>query len=139
MIKCIGCLIYDTHKDMFLLQQRSKLTTQPLKLGLWGGKMESAENFADALSRELTEELGTTPKYDKLYPLDTYLGRDNHFIYYSFLMIVHDFDDITINPNETFDYIWMPYHYIERLDLHTGFRRTFEKKKEYIKQIINKS
>lgn len=138
MIKCIGCLIYDSHKEMFLLQQRSKQTTQPLKLGLWGGKMESAENFSDALSRELSEELGSKPSYDKLYPLDTFLGVDNHFIYYSFLMIVHDYDDIVVNPNETFDYIWMPFQYIERLNLHPGFRRTFTDKKEYIKEIIEK-
>ena len=44
MIKCIGCLIYDTSKKMFLLQQRSK-EPHPMKLGLWGGKMESAESF----------------------------------------------------------------------------------------------
>lgn len=138
MIKCIGCLIYDSHKEMFLLQQRSKRTTHPLKLGLWGGKMDFAESFSDALKRELSEELGKNPEYEKLYPLDTYLGEDNHFIYYSFLMIVHDLDDIKVNPNETFDYIWMPYHYIERLNLHNGFRKTFTEKKDYIKEIIDK-
>lgn len=137
MIKCIGCLIYDTHKHMFLLQQRAKTSSHPLKLGLWGGKMEFAESFSAALSRELKEELGKTPEYSKLYPLDTFLGKDNNFIYYSFLMIVNDLDDITVNPNETFDYIWMPFHYIERLDLHLGFRRTFEHKKDYIKSVID--
>lgn len=138
MIKCIGCLIYDTSKKMFLLQQRSKRTTHPMKLGLWGGKMESAESFSTALSRELKEEIGSTPTYDKLYPLDTYLGKDNNFVYYSFLMVVHHLDEIIVNPNETFDYIWMPYHYIERLDLHSGFRKTFENKKEYILEVIEK-
>ena len=137
MIKCIGCLIYDTSKQMFLLQQRSKQTTQPMKLGLWGGKMESAESFSDALHRELTEELGNMLPYLKFYPLDTYLGTDNKFLYYSFLMIVENFDNITINPRETFDYIWLPFHYIERLNLHSGFRKTFETKKDYIQHIID--
>lgn len=138
MIKCIGCLIYDVSKKMFLFQQRSKTTSHPLKLGLWGGKMKTLESFPNALSRELKEELGIVPNYDKLYPLDTYLSDDNEFIYYSFLMIVSDFDSITVNPRETFDYIWMPFHYIERLNLHNGFRTTFENKKEYIQHITEK-
>lgn len=136
MIKGIGCLIYDIDKDMFLLQQRGKNSSHSLKLGLWGGKMEPGENFGEALKREVREELTTSPEVEKLYPLDTFLSYDNKFVYYSFLMIVNKYDDFTINASETFDFVWMPFKYLERLDLHPGFRKTFMKKKSYIEEII---
>ena len=34
MIKCIGCIIYDRQKDMFLLQQR--VNTTSIKMGIMG-------------------------------------------------------------------------------------------------------
>ena len=54
MVKCVGVIIYDISKNMFLLQQRSKTSTYALK---WGGKLEENENFTDALKRELLEEI----------------------------------------------------------------------------------
>lgn len=101
--------------------------------------MKAVESFPKALSRELEEELGSVPHYEKLYPLDTYLSEDNEFIYYSFLMIVNEFDSIEVKANETFDYVWMPSHLIERLNLHPGFRLTFEDKRDCIQRIINKN
>lgn len=139
MIKCIGCLIYDRSKDMCLLQERGTDVAHPLKLGLWGGKMEKGEDFATALHRELTEEMGVMPEYEKIYPLDTYLSDDNNFIYYSFLLIVDGFDDrIIIDKKETFDFVWMPYHLIHRLRLHPGFKKTIDQKNDYILSIIDK-
>lgn len=137
MIKCIGCLIYDTAKDMVLLQQRGKQSSYSMKLGLWGGKMEQSEDFASALSRELREELGVLPTYEKLYPLDTFLSNDSEFIYYSFLMIVDDFEVVSINSRETFDFVWMPLNLISRLNLHPGLRRTLDVKNEYLQSITN--
>ncbi len=135
MIKCIGCLIYDTAKDMVLLQQRGQRSSYALKLGLWGGKMEPSEDFASALSRELREELGVLPEYEKLYPLDTYLSEDNEFIYYSFLMVVDDFEVVQINERETFDFVWMPLNLIPRLNLHPGLRNTLKHKFDYLESI----
>lgn len=138
MIKSIGCLIYDRQKDMVLLQQRGKNCSYALKLGLWGGKMDQGEDFAEALSRELKEELGELPKYEKLYPLDTFLSEDNHFIYYSFLMIVNDFEVQIIDTEETFDFVWMPLSLIRRLNLHPGFRKTLDKKYQYVYDIVER-
>lgn len=138
MIKCIGCIIYDVSKDMILLQQRSKNCTHPYKWGVWGGKLYTNENFGEGLQREIREELGNTPEIIKLYPLDVYLSDDNDFVYYSFIMVVKDFDDITINEQETNDYIWLPFKYISRLDLHYGLELTLEKKSDYIESVIKK-
>jgi len=135
MIKCIGCLIYDCSKDMVLLQQRGKNCSYPMKLGLWGGKMEQSEDFATALARELREELGVFPEYEKLYPLDTFLSDDSKFIYYSFVMVVQGFEVKSIRKEETFDFVWMPLNLIKRLNLHPGFRKTLEKKMEYLDSI----
>ncbi|ASV44280.1 hypothetical protein PBI_SCTP2_265 [Salicola phage SCTP-2] len=138
MIKCIGCFIYDMSKDMFLLQQRSKKCTHPYKWGIWGGKLNKNENFGEALQREIKEELGSSPEIVKLYPLDTFLSDDDEFIYYSFVMVVDEFNDIVINENETNDYIWLPYKYLTRLDLHPGVDQTIQEKHQAIKDIISK-
>ena len=52
-------------------------------------------------------------------------------------MVVHDLDEIIVNPNETFDYIWMPFHYIDRLDLHSGFRKRLKIKRNIFEVIEN--
>lgn len=101
MIKCVGCLIYDKDKQMFLLQQRSKTSSHALKWGFWGGKLEKGENFAEGLKREIKEELNAEPEFDRLYPLDVFLSDDRKFIYYSFVMVVEKFDNFEITSRET--------------------------------------
>lgn len=137
MIKCIGCLIYDKEKKMFLLQQRAKHCSHSLKWGFWGGKLHKHESFGDALKREIEEELGNVPDYVKLYPLDVFLSKDNNFIYYSFVMVVENYNDFRIQEIETNDSIWLPLEYIEKLNLHPGFKKTITEKKDVLINIIN--
>jgi len=138
MIKCVGCLIYDKDKDMFLLQQRSKNSSHPLKWGFWGGKLEKGENFAQGLKREIKEELGTYPEFDKLFPLDVFLSDDTKFIYYSFVMVVDKFDDFCISSKETNDFIWLPLNCIGRIDIHEGLRKTLKNKYHILEDIIGR-
>ena len=138
MIKCVGCLIYDSSKDMFLLQQRSRTSSHPLKWGFWGGKLERGESFANGLKREIHEELGVEPTFDKLYPLDVFLSKDKRFIYYSFAMVVTDFDDFTISKRETNDAVWLPLSCIPRIDLHPGLRTTMKNKYHILENIRDK-
>ena len=138
MIKCVGCLIYDTDKEMFLLQQRSKTSTHRLKWGFWGGKLEKGENFAEGLKREIKEELNASPDFDRLYPLDVFLSDDNQFIYYSFVMVVDNFDEFTISNTETNDFIWLPLDFIEKIDIHPGLKRTLKTKKYILEKIITR-
>lgn len=138
MIKCVGCLIYDIDKKMFLLQQRSKTSSHALKWGLWGGKLEKGEDFAAALKREVREELSIEPIYDKLYPFDVFLSTDKQFVYYSFVMVVKGLENITISSRETNDFIWLPFEYIEKIDIHIGLKKTLEKKKYILEDIVEK-
>lgn len=126
MIKCVGCLIYDKHKDMFLLQQRGKKVSHALKWGFWGGKLERGESFHDGLERELTEELGTLPDIEKIIPLDCTVSTDGDFVYYSYIIVVDTFDNFKIN-HESNDYVWLPLKYVNRIDLHRGAAKTIRK------------
>ncbi len=138
MIKCVGCLIYDKDKDMFLLQQRSKTSSHPLKWGFWGGKLERGENFAQGLKREIKEELGTYPEFDKLFPLDVFLSDDRKFVYYSFVMVVEKFDDFNISSRETNDFIWLPLNCIGKIDIHQGLKKTLTHKYHILEGIVER-
>lgn len=138
MIKCVGCLIYDKDKQMFLLQQRSKTSSHALKWGFWGGKLEKGENFAEGLKREIKEELNAEPEFDRLYPLDVFLSDDRKFIYYSFVMVVEKFDDFEITSRETNDFIWLPLEYIEKIDIHQGLNKTLETKYHILESIVER-
>ena len=138
MIKCIGCLIYDKDKQMFLLQQRSKTSSHALKWGFWGGKLEKGENFAEGLKREIKEELNAEPEFDRLYPLDVFLSDNRKFIYYSFVMVVEKFDDFEITSRETNDFIWLPLEYIEKIDIHQGLSKTLKTKYHILEGIVER-
>jgi 8-oxo-dGTP pyrophosphatase MutT (NUDIX family) len=138
MIKCVGCLIYDKDKNMFLLQQRSKTSSHPLKWGFWGGKLEKGEDFAQGLKREIKEELGTYPEFDKLFPLDVFLSDDRKFVYYSFVMVVDRFDDFKISSRETNDFIWLPLNCIEKIDIHQGLKKTLKNKYYILEGIVER-
>lgn len=137
MLKCIGVLIYDKSKDKFLLQQRSKNSSYALTWGVWGGKLEEGEDFVTGLSRELKEELGEIPKIFKMFPIDIFYSNDQEFVYLSYLIIVEKFDKFIINK-ETNDYVWMDFQYIDKMNLHPGFLKTFKKKKNQIYNIKEK-
>lgn len=128
MIKCIGCIIYDQSKNMFLLQQRSKNTTYPLKWGLWGGKLNQGEDFIAAMRRELEEELGAVPNIVELKPLDVFVANDGHFVYYSFILVTDNFEVVTISDTETNDFVWLPAEHVLKIDLHPATRKTLTKK-----------
>lgn len=137
MIKCIGVLIYDRTKDKFLLQQRSKKSSYALTWGVWGGKLNENESFVDGLKRELKEELGSVPNIFKMFPIDIFHTPDQNFVYLSYLVIVDNYDDFEINE-ETNDYVWMDFEHIDKMNLHPGFLKSFEKKKNQIFNIKQK-
>lgn len=139
MIKCIGCMIYDKEKKMFLLQQRAKTTSHPMKWGFWGGKLKRGEDFGQGLLRELKEELNIEIDFEKIYPLDVFLGKDNNFIYYSFVIVVNGLKDFTIHESETNDFLWITLEYLDRIDLHPGSEKTIREKKHILREIVEKN
>lgn len=139
MIKCIGAVIYDRNKDMVLLQQRSKHTSHPLKWGLWGGKLEKGEDFINGLMRELQEELSTVPEIIELKPIDTFVSEDGLFVYYSFLIVTENFNNIVVDSRETNDFVWLPFDKILKIDLHPATSRMLHKKYDLIEKYIKNS
>jgi|TARA_R110000803_G_scaffold52641_4_gene108317 mutator protein MutT len=133
-----GCIIAkDTHR--ILLQQRTLNGSFPRNWGFFGGKVEANENVAQALLRELTEEIALSVEDDiiKIYPLDQYHTRNGEFSYYSFAILVEKEFIPSIN-HESGGYAWVDTNYIPK-PLHPGTRRTlFRKKKlKIIKDIIS--
>jgi mutator protein MutT len=133
-----GCIIAkDTHR--ILLQQRTLDGSFPRNWGFFGGKVEAKENVAQALLRELTEEIALSVEDDiiKIYPLDQYHTRNGEFSYYSFAILVEKEFIPSIN-HESGGYAWVDTNYIPK-PLHPGTRRTlFRKKKlKIIKDIIS--
>jgi 8-oxo-dGTP pyrophosphatase MutT (NUDIX family) len=133
-----GCIIAkDTHR--LLLQQRTIEGSFPRNWAFFGGKVEENENIAQALLRELSEEIDLNIKDDvvKIYPLDQYHTRNSEFSYYSFVVLVENEFIPTLNY-ESGGYAWVEADYIPK-PLHPGTRRTlFRKKKlKIIKDIIS--
>lgn len=133
-----GCIVaQDTHR--ILLQQRTIDGSFPRNWGFFGGKVEEDENVAQALLRELTEEISLSVEDDviKIYPLDQYHARTGEFSYYSFVILVNK-EFIPKMNHESGGYAWVETNYIPK-PLHPGTRRTlFRKKKlKIIKDIIS--
>ena len=106
MVKCVGVIIYDISKNMFLLQQRSKTSTYALKWGLWGGKLEENENFTDALKRELLEEISVNVDIKAIKPLDMFVSADGSFVYSSFVLVTDKLENLKISEIETNDIMY---------------------------------
>jgi len=138
-IKAAGGCIVAKNTGRILLQQRTLDGSFPRNWGFFGGKVEANENVAQALLRELTEEISLSIEDDviKIYPLDQYHTRNGEFSYYSFAILVEAEFIPSIN-HESGGYAWVNTNYIPK-PLHPGTRRTlFRKKKlKIIKDIIS--
>lgn len=128
MLKAAGACIIAKDTKRIILQQRDKSGSHPRNWGFWGGKVEENENIAQALLREVCEELGLDIKDDinKIYPLDQYHSRNKDFSYYSFVIIV-DKEFIPTLNHESGGYAWIEHDYFPK-PLHPGTRRTLFKK-----------
>lgn len=86
-VRSVGGLIYcvATGRYLFLLRNGLKYA------GTWsiaGGKIESGESVAEALIREIQEEINFDIAEFKKIPLETYTSLDNYFCYHTFLILV---------------------------------------------------
>jgi len=128
MIRAAGACIIAKDTKRLLLQQRTKEGSQPRNWGFFGGKVEDKENIAQALLREIEEELNIDRINDieRIYPLDQYHSRDKNFSYYSFVIVVNE-EFIPKLNHESGGYAWVDRHHIPK-PLHPGTRRTLFKK-----------
>ena len=74
-IICSGALFYCTVTKRFLFVQRTDAKTRGL-WGLVGGQARFTESAFEGLKREIQEEVGDTPKFKKVIPLELFTSND---------------------------------------------------------------
>jgi 8-oxo-dGTP pyrophosphatase MutT (NUDIX family) len=86
--KGVGAIIVSEASGRVMTVLRSPKESHPNTWTFAGGKVEINENSAEALSRELKEELQLT-KIKKIIPLHRYQSRSEDFVYDTFIVLVN--------------------------------------------------
>jgi 8-oxo-dGTP pyrophosphatase MutT (NUDIX family) len=127
----IGCgaLIYSatTKRYLFLLRNQKRHAGS---WGLVGGGVELGESPAQALQREIVEEIGAI-NINKIIPLEKFTSDNNNFEYHTYLITVNDEFVPQLN-DEHRGYAWTAINDHPK-PLHPGVWRTFS-----FKSIIDK-
>ena len=77
-IVCSGALFYATGTKRFLFLQRNDPKTKG-SWGLVGGQAKYTETAFEGLKREVIEEVGQTPAFKKVIPLELFTSNDQKF------------------------------------------------------------
>ena len=127
----IGCgaLIYSasTKRYLFLLRNQKRHAGS---WGLVGGGVEAGESPAQALQREIVEEIGSI-NINKIIPLEKFTSDNNNFEYHTYLITV-DNEFVPQLNDEHRGYAWTAINDHPK-PLHPGVWRTFS-----FKSIIDK-
>lgn len=125
-IICSGGLFLAKDTGRFLLLLRSQGKTAGT-WGLVGGKKEPSDGTpADALKREIAEEIGRTPPIEKIIPLELFVSNDQHFQYNTYVLLV-DNEFIPKLNEEHHGYAWCDYDQWPK-PLHQGVKNSFANK-----------
>lgn len=98
-----------TTNGQFLVTQRSKNKTNPLKWEVTGGSILAGEAPDEGAARELLEETGIEKRACELKKLYECTDQKRHSIYHSYINIVEPETKITLQPGETMNYQWLSY------------------------------
>lgn len=119
----IGCgaLIYSksTHRYLFLLRNQKRHAGS---WGLVGGGVELSETPAEALQREIIEEIGAI-QFEKIIPLEKFTSENKSFEYHTYLITVESEFVPQLN-DEHRGYAWTSIDDHPK-PLHPGVWRTF--------------
>jgi len=125
-IICSGGLFLalDTKRFMLLLRTQGKTAGT---WGLVGGKKEPGDITPyDVLHREISEEVGVTPKIKKIIPLELFTSNDDNFQYNTYVLTV-DTEFIPTLNEEHSGYVWCKFDCWPK-PLHQGVRHSFSNK-----------
>jgi 8-oxo-dGTP pyrophosphatase MutT (NUDIX family) len=125
-IICGGGLFFarDTKRFLFLLRNQGKTAGT---WGIVGGKKEPEDaTVYDALTREISEEVGKIPTIKKVIPLELFTSEDQHFQFSTYMLIVEKEFIPTLN-NEHVGYAWCDLNYWPK-PLHQGVKRSLSNK-----------
>jgi ADP-ribose pyrophosphatase YjhB (NUDIX family) len=133
----VGTIFVSTKTQRILLNLRAPHKTHSMCWSLWGGMVEQGEQPKEALLRELSEEMGSIPDIERIYPFDIYHSKDKHFRYYTFVCVVEEEFIPELNI-ESAGYAWIDLGQWPK-PMHQGAKISFCNLKaiEKIKLIIN--
>lgn len=104
-IVCSGGIFVSKETKRFLFLLRNKENVW----GFVGGQKEPSDQTPyEALLREITEEIATSPKIEKTVPLELYTSNDGSFFYHTYVLIVEKEFLPKLN-GEHCGYAWVDY------------------------------
>ena len=124
-IVCSGALIYAKSTRRFLLLQKAH-GKHAGTWGLVGGTNLQNENPWQGLQREMSEEIGQTPKIIKTLPIETFVSNDTVFNFHTYLCVVEE-EFIPTLSEEHIAYAWSTIDWAPK-PLHQGLRNSFSSK-----------
>ena len=124
-IICSGALFYSTSTKRFLLLQRTDAKTRGM-WGLVGGRMRYTESAFEGLKREIVEEVGDTPKFKKVIPIELFTSNDQKFFFHTYLIAVEPEFIPKLNVEHS-GYCWTAFECWPR-NLHMGLKNTLNNK-----------
>ena len=124
-IICSGALFYSTSTKRFLLLQRTDSKTRGM-WGLVGGRMRYTESAFEGLKREIVEEVGQTPTFKKVIPLELFTSNDQKFFFNTYLIAVEPEFIPKLNVEHS-GYCWTAFECWPK-NLHLGLKNTLNNK-----------
>ena len=124
-IVCSGALFYTLNTSRFLLLHRTASKHNNV-WGLVGGTKEEKETLFEGLTREIEEEIGFLPEVKKTMPLETFISKDDHFHFHTYLCVVEKEFIPNLN-NEHDGYAWVSFSKWPK-PLHQGLTNTLRNK-----------
>ena len=124
-IICSGALFYSTSTKRFMFLQRTSEKTKGM-WGLVGGKTKFTESAFEGLKREIFEEVGDTPAFKKVIPLELFTSNDQKFFFHTYLIAI-DGEFIPKLNDEHSGYCWCAFECWPK-NLHGGLRNTLNNK-----------
>ena len=124
-IICSGALFYSTSTKRFLFLQRTDEKTRGT-WGLVGGMARFSESAFEGLKREIEDEVGDTPMFKKVIPLELFTSNDQKFYFHTYLIAV-DNEFIPQLNKEHSGYCWCAFECWPK-NLHGGLKNTLNNK-----------
>lgn len=123
-IVCSGALFYALDTKRFLFLHRANGKKSDL-WGLVGGTNEASETPWEGLRREITEEIGNV-EIKKTLPLETFVSKDNRFLFHTYLCVIEKEFIPTLNSEHN-GYCWTSFGNWPK-PLHHGLKNTLQNK-----------
>ena len=124
-IICSGAFFYSTTTKRFLFLQRTADKTKGM-WGLVGGRAKYTESAFDGLKREIKEEVGDTPKFKKVIPLEMFTSNDQKFYFHTYLIAIETEFIPKLNKEHS-GYCWTSFECWPK-NLHMGLKNTLNNK-----------